>query len=415
MKARQSILLRYMSAVWRRWRDNITPAGKCLVGAVFVAGLGSVSVVVPIYQVFCALAALLGVAEVVGFIFRPNVAYSGSLPAKTSVGEPVTAEMTLTNRAHRPIYDLSLGIFELPPEIRVVGEPETVLSLPRNGSVALSITLESSRRGLYELSGLRAFSTFPFNLVRSGWKQHSLGTLLVLPEFHPLEAIKVPIGSRYQPGGVAFTSHIGESPEYIGSREYVAGEPIRRLDYRSWARLGQPVVREFQEEYYCRIALILDTYIPPGRKSRVAGFPNLEAAVSLAASVADALSGGEHLIDIFAAGPELFVFRAGRHTAHFENVLEVLACVDACRHDPFDTIRPALIEELGNISTAICIFLDWDESRRQLARTILESGCQLKVLIVNDGETTLPTDAPEFDTITKLTTDDILAGGLEIE
>ncbi len=72
--------------------------------------------------------------------------------------------------------------------------------------------------------------------------------------------------------------------------------------------------------------------------------------MSLAASVTGALSHGEYIIDIFAAGPELYVFRAGRHTAHFDNVLQILACVDACRNNPFDTISPAVSEELGNIS-----------------------------------------------------------------
>jgi hypothetical protein len=38
---------------------------------------------------------------------------------------------------------------------------------------------------------------------------------------------------------------------------------VRRIDFRSWARLGKPVVREYQEEYYCRIALILDTHVVP--------------------------------------------------------------------------------------------------------------------------------------------------------
>ena len=209
------------------------------------------------------------------------------------------------------------------------------------------------------------------------------------------------------------TSNVGESPEYIGNREYVSGEPIRRLDFRSWARLGKPVVREFHEEYYCRIALILDTYIPAGRKPTREGFLQLEAAVSLAASVAGALSHGEYIIDIFAAGPELYVFRAGRHTAHFDNVLEILACVDACRNNPFDTISPAVTEELGNISATICVFLDWDESRQQLARQIVEAGSSLKVIIARDGETTAPLHAAEGD-VSQYSVEQIQKGGLEI-
>jgi len=140
--------------------------------------------------------------------------------------------------------------------------------------------------------------------------------------------------------------------------------------------------------------------------------PMVAAAVSLAASVADALAQGEYIIDIFAAGPELYVFRAGRHTAHFENVLEILACIDACRENPFQTVSPAVAEELGNISAAICVLLDWDSSRRELARTVLEAGSSLKVLIARDGAPTEPLDETDGD-ISQYSLEQIRKGGLE--
>src|SRR5690606_31114912 len=114
-----------------------------------------------------------------------------------------------------------------------------------------------------------------FYLGRSGKDAIPLPPIIILPSFEPLAGLTLPVGTRYQPGGIALTSHVGESPEYIGNREYVPGEPIRRLDFRAWARTGRPVVREYQEEYYCRVALILDTWIAPGRKAGPAGFAEL--------------------------------------------------------------------------------------------------------------------------------------------
>lgn len=183
---------------------------------------------------------------------------------------------------------------------------------------------------------------------------------------------------------------MGESPEYIGNREYRAGDSIRHIDFRSWARLAQPAVREYQEEYYCRIALVLDTFVPSRMRESKEGFPTLEAAVSLSASIADVLSRGEHIIDIFAAGPELYVFRAGRHRAHFENVLEILSCIEATREDPFETVAPSLLDELDNVSTLICVFMEWDESRRALVRAAQEAGCGVRAFIVKDDATLLP-------------------------
>jgi hypothetical protein len=140
------------------------------------------------------------------------------------------------------------------------------------------------------------------------------------------------------------------------------------------------------------------------------GFPELESAISLSASIADSLSATEHLIDIFAAGPELYVFRAGRQLAHFDNVLEILASVAPCQKDPFGKVTPAVADELTSITTAICVFLD--DSREELARTIIESGCQLKLIIVRDTQTSspLPDDLGE---VVVLTPSQIQSGGIE--
>ena len=40
------------------------------------------------------------------------------------------------------------------------------------------------------------------------------------------------------------------------------GDPLRKIHWRSWARRGKPVVKEYQEEYFSRIALVLDTFLP---------------------------------------------------------------------------------------------------------------------------------------------------------
>jgi len=152
-------------------------------------------------------------------------------------------------------------------------------------------------------------------------------------------------------------------------------------------------VREFKEEYYCRVALVLDTFTGKAHPPSPDGFPDFEAAVSMTAAIADALSRTDYLIDLFAAGPELHVFRAGRHTAHFENILEILAGVGHTVDNPFERLAPALLEELRNISSVICVFLDWDESREHLVRAAAEAGSSTKVIIVRDGETSAPLNA----------------------
>lgn len=399
------------------WRFRFTTAGKWFVAGLMLSSMfGSASVEIPIYQIFCTLAAFFFIDRQFGYALRPNLSITHATSDRTTAGETFNVELRLTNEGRRSAFALQAGFFDLPRGITALGSeisPETTVGdLLPGESVATSVRLKAERRGIYTLPKPRGYSTFPFHLFRDGRCRSEPLSVLVLPHFDPIDRIELPVGARYQPGGIALTSNVGESPEYIGNREYVAGDSIRRIDYRSWARLGRPIVREYQEEYYCRIALVLDTFVPSGVKEPRQGFANLEAAVSLSASIADALSRGEYLIDLFAAGPELYVFRTGRHTAHFENVLEIVAGVDACRQNPFTTVAPALADELTNISTVVGVFLDWDDSRRELVRTALEHGCCVKIFIVRDGPTTLPIDREEAE-IVQLGIADVNGGGLE--
>jgi uncharacterized protein (DUF58 family) len=403
-----------LRGIWRSWQNEVTRHGKFMVGALFFAGAGALSLDIPIYRVFCVLAALATVSLVAGLAFWPKVKLQGRLPERTAAGQTISAPIHVRHGGRRPAFDLGLGLFGLPDGLEQVNTDTMVRCLSPGESTSVDVTLHAARRGLYELPRLRAYTSFPFNFLRIGAARHAMGSLLVLPTFHRAAGIDLPVATRYQPGGIALTSNIGESPEYIGNREYIPGEPARRLDFRSWARLGKPVVREYHEEYYCRVALILDTFIPPDRKPTREGFVNLEAAVSLAATVADVLSGGEYLIDLFAAGPELYVFRAGRHTAHFENILEILACVDACRQNPFNSIAPAIADELNNISTAICVLLDWDETRRRLAQSVIEAGCRLKVVVVRDGDLTTPLDDLDVIDCSQYSVAQIREGGFDV-
>lgn len=405
------IFVRPVKAVASFWLVRFTLAGKLVVAGCLLAVLSTVGIQVPTDQLVAALAVLLAFSLVAGFIFCPRLRVTGTFPKKATSGHQLLGHFTVTNRSRFPAFDVELDLFHLPELLRHATRDRSIRVLGPGETSRMTITLSLQRRGLFHLRDALAYSAFPFQLIRFGRNRQKLESLLVLPAFNPLTSLNLPTGSRYQPGGVAMSSRVGESPEYIGSREYLPGDPMRKMDHRAWARLGVPAVREFQEEYYCRVGIVLDTYVPGRSRTRLHGA--LEAGVSLTAAVAETLSRGETLINVFASGPELYVFEAGRHTAHLENVLEILACVEPCRSRPYDRLGPAITEQLQSISATVCVFLDWDESRRQLARAVIESGSHLKLLFVIDGETSEPFDEPDLHDVAFLTPDSILQGKVD--
>lgn len=402
--------------VWLIGFRVTAPGWIVFAGWFLTAVMGVDTIDHPVYMVVCAWTAPGVMAFTVGWLLRPKLQVSAECPARGSVGRPLAIRCTLHNPRRRPQFSLGAGLFFLPLEFERGALPAVVDAIGPGESAHCTVTLTPLRRGHYKMPGLLAYSNFPLNLYRTPAGRSEEWPLLVLPTFHPLYQFDVPLGTRYQPGGIALTSNIGESPEYIGNREYVAGDSIRHIDFRAWARLSRPAVREYQEEYYCRIALVLDTFTGKAAPPSPAGFPDFEAAVSLTAAAADALSRGEYLIDLFAAGPELHVFRAGRHTAHFENVLEILAGVGHTVDNPFARLAPALVDELNNISTVVCVLLDWDRTREHLVRAAAEAGCRVKILVVRDGPTSEPLDSLHAWTshVRQLTPAEINAGGIDV-
>jgi len=350
----------------------------------------------------CGTIAVVLVAYLVALFVRPFVTVSGAFPSQAIVGHPVTGTFFVKNESRRrSAHDIGLGYYGLPWKTDHAASSQTVDSLPAKESFSFQMTLNPTQRGQYLLPPLRCFSQFPLNLFRiqTRGSRVSKETLIVLPHFHPMKEIHLDGRSRYQAEGVPLTSQLGESPEYIGNRDYVLGDPIRNIDFKSWARLVKPVVREYQEEYYCRVGILLDTYLPRPRFSFSSkrNTDSLEAAVSMTAALADAVSRGEAIIDIFAAGETVHVFQAGRHIANFESVLEALASVERCPRNPFRVLHNTINDHIERLSSLILVLTDWDPERALLARCAAECDCEVKIVIVRNGACSCdPADARQW-------------------
>lgn len=398
------------------WEFKVTAPGKVLLACVVITGLvGWITFRVPVYRLFVGLLALSVVSSLAELLFRPKLELRDDWPERAVASQPVAIAARLTNRGRSAGYDVSAGCFVLPPGLEPHTPAELVPRLAPGETREVQFALRPRRRGVYDLDAPRPFTTFPFHLVRTGSGRRDSRILRVLPDFHPVNGVDVPVAMRFQPGGVALTSRVGESPEYIGNREYRPGDSFRRLDYRSWARLTKPVVREYQEEFYSRVALVLDTHVPYWHFPGANGFAALEAGVSLAASLADAMSRGEYIIDVFAAGPQLHVFRTGRHRAHFQNVLDLLSAVRHTRGVALEKVAPALVAELDNISTVLFVMLNWTPARRDLVRQAAEAGCAVKVYVVHRRAHRLGESAGEVpgERMVAVTPAEVFSGGLE--
>jgi len=324
------------------------------------------------------------------FAGRPALRLDGRLPSRLTAGRAVSAGLDVVARDGRATGPLSLVWAGPLPDSSVfaVGPAERTFEVEETRPARLQIDLHPRRRGRYVLPSVGVARTDLFGLVRTKAVWLPEQVVLAYPRYHTLDALPLPMGRRYQPGGIPLASVVGDSLEFVGNREYREGDPLRKIDWRSSARLGRPVVREYQEEYFSRIALVLDTFL--GKRPRPRERARLEAAISTLASVAEHFSRSEEVVDILAAGPDLYEVSTGRSLGYLDNVLEVLACLEPSPAPPFESIGPALFERLERLTTVVAVMLEWDEAREAFLRRVRGMGVAVHVLLVHEGDTRKP-------------------------
>jgi uncharacterized protein (DUF58 family) len=370
------------------WENRLTPRGRYLLGLLSVfALLGADTGARQVYILFSITAGLLLLGIVFALRPRPRVTLQCRLPDRATAGTPVRFTADIRTSDGAPASDLFLSVprvREGPAALSVT--PRESFVAAEKGHHAVPLELRPDRRGKYVLSGPRLRGTDPLGLFTTAAVALPDRALLVYPRFYAIEDLAIPLGRRYQPGGIPLSSSTGDAIEFVGTRDYREGDPIRNIHWRSWARRGAPVVKEYQEEYFCRIAIILDTFLPT--KPKPADAAGFEAAISVVASIADLFSRSEYVVDILAAGPDIYEVSAGRSLAYLENILDVLACIEPCYDPPFQTIGPPLFDRLAQLTTVVAVLQDWDPVREAFLRRVCGSGVAVRAIVVHDGPTT---------------------------
>jgi len=373
------------------YRERLTARGRYVLWATLIlGGLGADTNRSQSFLLFSIGAAALLVAAAYSLLPPPRARLECEMPMRAAARTPLRIRGRVTPVSGRRMHDLRLS-FPRPhrwsSSIRC--EPaESFLDLDGEHPAEISASFEATRRGRYLLPGPTLRRADPLRLVTGRAPRVPDQLLLAYPRFFTYDAFSLPIGRRYQPGGIPLSSNLGESIEFVGTREYRQGDPIRNIHWRSWARRGEPVVKEYVEEYFCRIAIILDTFSRP--RPRPEDERAFEASISVVASIADFFSRSEYIVDILAAGPDLYEVSAGRSLAYLENILDVLSCLEPCADPPFEGVGPALFDKLAQITTVVAVLQDWDEAREGFLQRVKALGTSVRTVIVHEGPTSRP-------------------------
>ena len=408
---------------------RFTPAGYfLLVLLVLAAVFGADTTLAMVFQIFSFVAFLLLIAFVLSLRMRARFDVQRKLPRFVTAGLPFKYDVSIKNPLNRHCGDLYIieefersrltyqefsrattaARLRKMPFIRNLGlshwsnlfarkqgaqkEPAIPVALQSNESKDLRLEMLPLRRGRIRLAGITVARSDPLGLCYARKFMRLPQSILVLPKRYALPSVHLPGGRKHHSGGIALTTSVGESEEFVSLREYRPGDSLQKFHWKSWAKTGKPIVKEYQEEYFVRHVLILDTFIGETHSEA------FEEAVSLAASFACTLQTQESLLDLIFVGLEVYCFTSGRGLGQTDRILEVLADVRPCDDKPFEAIFPTVISRAEFCSGCICIFVTWDEQRQKLVQLLRHLEIPVFVLVILEpDDSTIPDPGPMSD------------------
>ncbi len=190
------------------------------------------------------------------------------------LGDSGEVTLTVDNPGRRPLRGIVRDAWRPSAAARPT---RARLSVPARGRASLTTTLTPQRRGDYTADKVTVRSLGPLRLAGRQGSHQAPWQVRVLPPFESRKHLPEKLARLRQLDGQHRSLLRGQGSEFDSLREYVAGDDVRSIDWRSTARRTDVMVRTWRPERDRRILVVLDT----GRTAaaRVAGVPRLDTSI----------------------------------------------------------------------------------------------------------------------------------------
>jgi uncharacterized protein (DUF58 family) len=257
------------------------------------------------------------------------------------LGEKVDVEISIHNGGWLPLVWTRIED-ALPVGLSTSPAFERVTALGPKGEAKFQYTLEARKRGYYPLGPLFVSTGDILGLSNPLRTQMPAQYLTVYPRIVALKSIQIP--SRSPQGKLRHTQPIFEDPTRVfGKREYVAGDSLRRVDWKSTATTGRLQVKLFKPAISLETLIFLNLNAEDYHyRTRI---DSTELAVVIAASMASWVAGKRQTVGLHVNGsdplkpgspPQAIPPRKGQ--AHLMRILDLLARIETTQESPLASI-----------------------------------------------------------------------------
>lgn len=398
-------------------KKRFSPNGLMIFAVMCAAGIFGIDTRATLsFQIFSFTFIMLLVALLYMLLFRGRFSVTRKLPEYGTVDQPLQYSIIVSNMDARPHKHLLLTddlknefpdfnyFIETQDPLdkkrnridRYLGYPRLVNTLRKlrggniksklirhiaeKSDIEVKLELVPLRRGYLYFDKCTLASTDPLGLCHALRTFKLKNKLLVLPRLYKVPRLDLPGHRVYQPGGTNKASLSGDSQEFTCLREYRPGDPLRSIHWRSYARHGVPVVKEYQDEYFVRYGLILDTYL-----GNITDRDTFEEAVSIAASFMVAQRDQDTLMDLMFIDNQAYRYTSGKSHHHINAILEVLACIEPELDSNLTRLQELLRKHIRECCGLVCILLALDDERLSLLRFLDDYAIPVKALVMGNG------------------------------
>jgi uncharacterized protein (DUF58 family) len=254
------------------------------------------------------------------------------LPTEAFVGKPFRVRFRLCNHSRL----MPAWMLRVEDSIALAGRDERTVAACGVGVISPQQTVVPhfdcvvTRRGKYRFGPSVLSTTFPFSLISSQQTSGELSELHVYPRLLKLR-------SRWQrrllnrSGGVAVTVRRSGPTEgdFFGLREWQTGDNPKWIHWRTTARIGEPAVRQFEQQRRFDTCILVDGYLDDQSPS---GDSDAETAISLAATFLIHLVGSpSNRLVLGVAATETDAVVGGGSSEGKRRMLSMLAQMDPSR------------------------------------------------------------------------------------
>jgi uncharacterized protein (DUF58 family) len=298
-----------------------------------------------------------------------------------------------------------------------------VMSLSRHQRKSWRVRTVCRQRGVYKLGPVVMVTGDPFGLFRFWRRKPQQHEVLVYPPLLDLGAFGLP--STELSGGAQVRSRsFNLTPNAVGIREYIAGDPYNRIHWPASARQQRLMIKEFELDPTSDLWIVLDmemavqfgnpaavpqiprphqgekpdprasedyigdtlgqpVYLPPSTE---------EYSVAIAASLAGRLLADKRAVGLIAWGQHHEVINVDRGSRQLLRILRILAALRATGRSPLEEVIAAESVRFARGSTVIVVTSNVDEKWARSLGALTQRGIKAAAVIVEPATFVKPNE-----------------------